>query len=194
MNTFETTIRYAGLWLRLVALVIDLLPLCLLGVGLNLLYLLYPVRLAEVYAFPLVLLLTFWYYIYLVYRYGGTPGKLLLGLRIVRSDGSRIGLSNAVPREMLKFLLHIVFRAGIVVALLRIEDGQYTELLTQATHANERYRALIQFVPEWIWWTAIAQILWFASDLLVLLGNRKRRALHDFIARTVVIHPLPSQS
>jgi uncharacterized RDD family membrane protein YckC len=46
---------------------------------------------------------------------------------------------------------------------------------------------LSQFAPRWIFLVAILMQLWTWSELIVMLTNRQRRALHDFIAGTVVI-------
>ncbi len=36
--------------------------------------------------------------------------------------------------------------------------------------------------------------VWIWSEVIVLLFNRRKRALHDFIAGTVVVHSVPSTS
>jgi uncharacterized RDD family membrane protein YckC len=32
-----------------------------------------------------------------------------------------------------------------------------------------------------------SQLLWFMAEILTMLSNRKRRAIHDFLAGTVVV-------
>jgi uncharacterized RDD family membrane protein YckC len=40
--------------------------------------------------------------------------------------------------------------------------------------------------PEWLDWVNTANQVWMWSEVVVMLFNRRRRALHDFIAGTVV--------
>jgi uncharacterized RDD family membrane protein YckC len=86
-----------------------------------------------------------WFYgAYLVKRFGGTPGKLLMGIRIRKVDGSRVGSREAVLRYLPEGIIALV--SGV--------------LLLQPP----------------------------------LLTNRRRRALHDFIAGTVVVHSRQTES
>lgn len=41
--------------------------------------------------------------------------------------------------------------------------------------------------PAWVTCVEYATVVWLLSELVVLLFNEKRRALHDFIAGTVVV-------
>jgi len=48
--------------------------------------------------------------------------------------------------------------------------------------------------PSWLKPLQLIQNIWVWSEFIVLLTNRKRRAIHDFIAGTVVIHKLPKNT
>ncbi len=86
--------QYAGFWLRFVASVID--SICILAVTMPLLYLIYgnlnfvspnsgSMGVWEVllsYVFPAIVIVLFW-----LYR-SATPGKIMLGLKIIRIDGA----------------------------------------------------------------------------------------------------------
>lgn len=48
-------------------------------------------------------------------------------------------------------------------------------------------RLLHAATPLWGLWAGYAQTAWLFSELIVLLFNEKKRAIHDFIAGTVVI-------
>ncbi len=88
--------QYAGFWLRFIASVIDticimivILPI-LYWINGNLAYLVTPqteplgfVDIILNYLFPPVAIILFW-----LYR-SATPGKMMLGLRIIRVDGQR---------------------------------------------------------------------------------------------------------
>ena len=53
---------------------------------------------------------------------------------------------------------------------------------------GERIDVLPEVAPSWNRPLSWAANIWFWSELLVLLTNQQRRALHDFLAGTVVIH------
>jgi uncharacterized RDD family membrane protein YckC len=47
---------------------------------------------------------------------------------------------------------------------------------------------MVEFAPRWYHPLQIVQNIWVWGELIVLLTNRKRRAIHDFIAGTIVVH------
>jgi hypothetical protein len=73
--------------------------------------------------------------------------------------------------------------ATTVYSLFAIPAGEYDVLdfegkMTRLDEATPSWHS----VTDGLYWA------WIASELVVLLFNEKRRALHDFIAGTVVIH------
>jgi uncharacterized RDD family membrane protein YckC len=52
----------------------------------------------------------------------------------------------------------------------------------------QRSQRLIELAPPWFKPLQVVQQVWVWSEFIVLLTNRKRRALHDFIAGTVVVY------
>ena len=57
------------------------------------------------------------YSAFFVSRYGGTPGKRICKLRIVRGDGSRVTFGRALGRYLAKFLSKIIFFIGYLFIL-----------------------------------------------------------------------------
>jgi len=99
-----------------------------------------------------------WVYIVIVTVYfvgfwtwrGQTPGKMVTGLKVVKTDGSPIGIRRSVLRFVVFFLYLMLWAAlgvslGILVAIV-------------------------------------------VGALIVTPFNKKRKAIHDFIAGTVVIN------
>src|SRR6185295_6218588 len=79
---------YAGFWIRLGSLLLDfviVIPFVFLILFLNGLT-------KNAYYFTVLpgLLFHFWYNIYLVKRNGGTPGKLIAGIRVLKIDGTEV--------------------------------------------------------------------------------------------------------
>lgn len=131
-------------------------------------------------------LLPFYFAIYSLYghgRFGRTIGKYLMGLRVVRCDGSDLGFFRACRRYAVDGGLSLFSGIGAIAVLRDANE--------EAFHAAggwvERlgYRSTIE--PEvvtlmsWLWWA------WLTIDLFVMFSNRARRALHDVIAGSVVI-------
>jgi uncharacterized RDD family membrane protein YckC len=51
-----------------------------------------------------------------VYKLGATPGKMVLGLRVVRPDGGPVSLGRAVGRYFAKILSAIILLIGFIMA------------------------------------------------------------------------------
>jgi uncharacterized RDD family membrane protein YckC len=51
----------------------------------------------------------------------------------------------------------------------------------------ERGDMVMEHVPAWYATISILQQVWIYSEVVVVLFNKRKRALHDFIAGTVVI-------
>ena len=111
------------------------------------------------------------YTIFLHYRYGATVGKMVTDIKVTLPNGSPIGIKEAFLRSCVELGLSIM--------------TMFAELSAISNAAAEQYRFL---VPAWhetvenIYW------IWFWSEVVVLLFNERKRAIHDFIAGTVVIH------
>lgn len=103
---------YAGFWIRLAAALIDTLiigiPASILQFGLIFATgsksMMYVVQLAVV-----VLI------IYMNGIKGGTPGKLILGMRIVNEKGDYIGIPMAILRDIGKMLSTIILLIGYLM-------------------------------------------------------------------------------
>jgi uncharacterized RDD family membrane protein YckC len=171
---------YAGFWRRLGAFFLDFTiasPLMVLHIFLASKY-----RLFHLYWLLPGALIWLWFGIYLVIKYGGTPGKILLGIKIVMVDGSPVTSKAASMRYGVVFGFWLI--ASVVVALgsLEISDAQYYNL-----NWNKKISTLIEFAPAWYGVVSILEQVWIWSEFISMLFNKKRRAIHDYMAGTVVI-------
>lgn len=128
------------------------------------------------------LLFLIWFEVGLVVRYGATPGKLLMKIRIAMVDGSSVTWKAALLRFSVTCVLSAAVSCAFAVAASRMTDAEYFEL-----SYLERYLRLRELTPGWYGPAATLQTLWGWSELLVILFNKKRRSLHDFLAGTVVV-------
>lgn len=115
------------------------------------------------------------YFILMHATLGQTLGKMLTGVKIVRyPDEHRIGLTQALLRETVPLLL----LAAAIVML------PYSDIIV----STDKGAALKP--PGIVTGVALLALLWGLLEVLTMLFSKKRRALHDLIARTVVVRYL----
>ncbi|MBS0379520.1 MAG: RDD family protein [Proteobacteria bacterium] len=182
MNEAPSELVYAGFWPRLGSKLLDFL--ILLPLAPFMIWGERHFRLFDVYRLVPMTLFSIFYFIFLVARLGGTPGKLLMGIRIAELDGSAVTTSAAIIRQLPELVLATAAAVALCAPLLEVSDAQYAEI---ASSTAERSRFLRENAPPWYQGTSIVFSIWVWGELVVLLTNRKRRALHDFLAGTVVL-------
>jgi uncharacterized RDD family membrane protein YckC len=173
--------RYAGFWPRLGAMVVDtvvMVPIIALSAwtwsGSRTVALLTEVPLACVFAL---------YNIYFVGRWGQTIGKMILGIKVVALDGNVAGYSRGFFRHAVDLAFSLATSALTLYALLSVTNHEFDLLAF-----NARLELLSTKTAAWtdiLNWLLVG---WTLSELVVLLLNDKRRAIHDYIAGTVVVH------
>jgi uncharacterized RDD family membrane protein YckC len=112
-------------------------------------------------------------------KYGQTVGKMVCKVRVVdwKTEGpidfSQALLRDAVPLIMLGILL--------VYQSLRVITGKVTVgRLAQPEELQD-----IGNISPWLFLGI--PMIWFVLEIVTMLTNEQRRALHDFIAGTVVV-------
>ena len=117
----------------------------------------------------LVSYLAFSIYVVLMHaRYGQTVGKMLTGVTVLSYSGQvPISFRQAVIRESPYIVLLLIGWATVSADLLT--SGGLN-------------------IPLWVANSlSFAAFIWFALEIITMLFNDKRRALHDYIAGTVVV-------
>jgi len=171
---------YAGFWKRLGAFLIDLLIILPLGFGIA--YLTGLEKNAYYYTFiPSILFFAF-YNIHLIKVYGGTPGKLLVGIKIINNNGSSAGYVEATKRYFVDILLAIFSGAVMIYSLSIIPEDTFLSL-----SIIERSKELKALNPTLNSVHVLLANIWVWSEFIVLLTNSRKRAIHDYIGGTVVI-------
>ncbi len=67
---------------------------------------------------PLMTLAGWIYAVFFIWQSGATPGKMAMGIKVVRTDGSKLSLWQAILREVIgKFISSIVFMLGYLWVL-----------------------------------------------------------------------------
>jgi uncharacterized RDD family membrane protein YckC len=110
------------------------------------------------------------YLVSLTYLYGATVGKKLLGVEVVdNKTGGKIFLRQAILRES-----GLVALVLVSVCLSLFYPGFLSSGPTDAGHLAYEY---FEFGAQF----------WFLLEMITMLSNKKRRAIHDYIAGTVVV-------
>ena len=150
MKSYASTLNRAGFWPRLAAYIIDNIVLCvtililvlptlLLMVLLNV-----PFSKSSDYSWvgnhsPAVLavffsvafitvvsaaIVAFGYYIVLEGHFGYTLGKYLLGLRVLKTDGTRIGYKEALLRNLSKYINNLIILDALIMLIFFNKEKQ----------------------------------------------------------------------
>lgn len=164
---------YAGFSLRVQALLTDLIIYLPIWIGIFFLnkvertYLIYT----SLFSYTFFV----FYYVILVYRFEGTPGKRLAKIKIKKKNGKRIGIKEVILREIVNFFLAGFLSFGYVITYIKLPDANYS---------YEHFKSL---KPNWYPYADWLHSIWLWSEIIVILLNKRKRALHDYIAGTVVI-------
>ena len=133
--------------------------------------------------------LTLAYNVWLVSRFGGTPGMLALKLRVRMLDGSPVTSRAAAIRYSVLFGLTFLMAIGGVISSLRIDAVAYHGMTFMQSAAQ-----LALHNPVWMPWVAIMVNIWLYGEFVALLCNHQRRAIQDYMAGTVVIKQAPADT
>lgn len=172
--------EYAGFWVRVGAYLVDILmmaPYLALSLYLSNQFLYY-----YIYAFIPGILFAIFYYVYLVERFGGTPGKLALKIRIKMLDGSDVTRKAAVLRYLPLFVLSTLSSLAFVMGSSLIREETYYSL-----SYSDKNRLIMELAPKWYSAVNTLMQIWILAEFVTLLFNKSRRSVHDFIAGTIVV-------
>lgn len=171
---------YAGFWRRLGAALVDFIIWILFWIAQG--------RLSSysktfaIFLMTVTCLIYAGYQIYFHSRWGQTLGKMVLGIRVMKLSGEPIGLREAVIRSSVDLILVIFWIVGISIAYFNLPDSEFYRMSWV-----ERNVRLKELAPSWMSWEEYVSNGWYWSEIVVVLFTEKKRALHDFLAGTVVI-------
>ena len=136
------------------------------------------------------------YSIYLHGRYGQTIGKMLLKIKVTGTNGEKISYWQAIKRDSIYIILAII---TVITFFTHKEDyAQYNESLSfissvdfesidfEDPEFNEHMEIASNFSSAPVSWLGNISLIYFILELVTMLTNKKRRALHDYIAKTEV--------
>jgi uncharacterized RDD family membrane protein YckC len=111
-------LNYAGFWIRFLAYLLDviILQVFLYLFGMILGMVLGGADTVQLIATVVSFVLALGYEIFFIGKYGATPGKMALKLRVVRADGSPVGYGLAAGRYLSKILSALILLIGYIMA------------------------------------------------------------------------------
>jgi uncharacterized RDD family membrane protein YckC len=111
----------------------------------------------------------FFYSVILHYQYGQTIGKWVAGVKVVDvSEGRQLTIWQSLYRD------------GFFLLLAAVGILYYIVLLGITKDANPS-------IWDYYRLSEHAMFYWSLLELITMLTNSKRRGLHDFIARSIVV-------
>jgi uncharacterized RDD family membrane protein YckC len=177
----ESAKQYAGFWSRVGASLIDVVVIIPCLVLVPFASRSWPTMLALL-AEIVSTLMGPAYSIYCHGRYGQTIGKRLFGIRVRSIGGTSISWRAAWIRDSLYVIMSV-----LNAAVLIMHSGAHSpERLAPLTFVQWS-QLLVASKPAFMRWTEAAEQVWAWSEPVVMLLNKQRRALHDFIAGTIVL-------
>lgn len=110
------------------------------------------------------------YSVYFTGLHGGTLGKKALGITVLSGEDetSYIGIKRAIIRDLPYIVIEVIGILFIVISLQGI-DGVVDQ-------DNPILRILNNLAA-----------IWLLAELITMLGNERRRAIHDILANSVVV-------
>jgi len=160
-----TANQYNTFWPRLFAAVIDSIVFIILGMVIAMI----PIENNKnnfIIVQLLYSLLPLTYFVVCHGRYGYTIGKKMMNIKVTRVDEKNlIGYSRAFYRESVWFLTNMALIVYLII------DNLHSETIDTNVLRIGFYTSIV----------------WSLLELVTMLMNEKRRAIHDFIAGSVVI-------
>lgn len=167
---------YVGFWVRVAVLIVDII--CFLPV-----IFLYQFALSQsietrnVLFLSLLYLLQYGLITMMVVKFGGTPGRLFLQTRIIDSSGNNLSVAKAILRLSLFLINTILFVVITQMAINNIPEEVLNIKQAKEFIKNYRNNSI---------WLSISGFIIFA-DVIFIVFNKKKRAIHDFISGSYVI-------
>jgi len=101
-------------------------------------------------------------------KYGQTVGKMILRVKVLDLSEQKLRMFQAFRRDFVPLVLNITY---ISMVLSRIDPTDVDKVLYSPAARILGY----------------TNLGWFIAELVTMLASKKRRAVHDFIAGSVVV-------
>ncbi|USA54399.1 RDD family protein [Acinetobacter sp. C32I] len=171
---------YAGFWKRLAAAIIDsliLIPFMVIAHHTQSISII-----SSMITLVISAVLFSVYVIYFHYRFGATLGKMAIKIKITCPNGSKISLKQALIRSSIDIGFSLL---TVIAQLIALKHADPTIYLNAGF--TDRAKYILLLYPAWYSLVSTLSQVWWWSEFITLLFNKRKRAIHDFMAGTVVI-------
>lgn len=120
------------------------------------------------------------YFIFLHAHFGQTVGKMVTKVKVLDvSETALPSYRQAFLRDILPVGTTVIYLIGLLISLA---NGTYTYV--SWSDATESTSVELTWSEQLVIYASLA---WMLIEIVTMLANKKRRAIHDFIAGTVVV-------
>ena len=183
MSCRAESFEYVGFWTRVLATVLDGAICTSVNVSIWFLFDYHRWAVEHRSMMPDLASALFWlsFFIWFVMRFGGTPGKLIVGIRIVDTRGRFLNLNRAMRRELVpNIVMSVAYLMQTYRALATYPEsaprGTFVEIGTLLTDYGQPFSSIA---------TAMSFLIFI--DIGAILFTQNRQAVHDLIAGSYVI-------
>jgi len=165
--------KYRTFWPRVKAAIIDVIIVFLPITFLDYWVLTNLYKIPNVFLFIWFIFSSFAYFIYSVLMHGvigQTIGKMNCKIKVLDISENKLSFRQAFLRDSIPILLTLIAVIFDVPDVLNKDNGLYRQTYS-GVYGVLRYISYI----------------WIMAEIATMLFNEKRRAIHDFIAQSVVV-------
>ena len=171
---------YGNFGYRFAALLLDGIILAPMTIG----FLFYnSLNLNNVYFGILVSnVINIFYHIYIPTRFGATPGKLALGLHILKMNGDAINFSDAFRRYLPNLLLGLIAIINTLFAVSKADAKVYNDLswMKQSEYLQSLNSNMFSI-------QMICINAFFFTSFIIFMLNERKRSISDLSGDTAVV-------
>lgn len=170
-------LKYKTFWRRFAASIIDVLVLSPLFLIEWLIFGTPDTGQEELAVFVINFLVFGFYSVNMTGLHGGTVGKKAMGLQVLdgNDEQSYIGFGRALKRDSPLLISEVL---AIIYMLVSLENNP-----AGFDDQDPIIRNLDNLVA-----------IWFIAELITMLGNERRRAIHDILANSVVVKQVQEEA
>jgi len=171
---------YGNFGYRFAALLLDGIILAPISVGF---FVFNSMDLNNVYAGILVSnAITIFYHIYFPTKFGATPGKLALGLHILKMNGDAITYSDAFRRYLPNLLLGLIAIINTLFAVSKADAKLYNDIswIKQSEYLQSLNSSMFSI-------QMICINAFFFTSFIIFMINERKRSISDLSGDTAVV-------
>jgi uncharacterized RDD family membrane protein YckC len=129
-------------------------------------------------------LFEFIYNIIIPKYFGGTLGKLILGIEILKINFQKIGFKESFLRYFI-ILIWVIYNS-----IINIKGILYTteDLYNGLNSLSEWQNYLKSIEPKFTIITTVIINIWIFSEYIILLFNKEKKGLQDYMAGTIIVN------